>query len=201
MPKRSCVPSSLSNRALPMDPFASPRPEGLLPRARRALADSAWTPLAAKAALYLGGAALLALVGSGELRCISARPEVELGVAHAATAAPSSAAAPSSSTPPEAASAEAPAPQPPVAEASDAGAAPDSAAPPSGVTPDGKVILNLATEDDLRRLPGVGPSRARAILALRARLKRFKRVEDLLRVKGIGRRSLARLRPLVVLDG
>lgn len=195
MPKRSCVPSSLSNRALPMDPFASPRPEGLLPRARRALADSAWTPLAAKAALYLGGAALLALVGSGELRCISARPEVELGVAHAAAAAPSATAAP------EAASAEAPAPQPPVAEASDAGAAPDSAAPPSGVTPDGKVILNLATEDDLRRLPGVGPSRARAILALRARLKRFKRVEDLLRVKGIGRRSLARLRPLVVLDG
>jgi competence protein ComEA len=63
-----------------------------------------------------------------------------------------------------------------------------------------KVILNLATEEDLRRLSGIGPAKAKAILALRAKLGRFKRVEDLLRVKGIGRKRLARLRPLVVLD-
>ena len=65
---------------------------------------------------------------------------------------------------------------------------------------DGKVILNLATEEDLRRLPGVGHGRATAILALRGRLKKFTRVEDLLKVKGIGRRGLARLRPLVRVD-
>jgi competence protein ComEA len=61
--------------------------------------------------------------------------------------------------------------------------------------------LNLATEEDLKRLPGVGPSKAKAILELRARLGgRFRRVEDLLRVKGIGRRKLARLRPLLLVD-
>jgi competence protein ComEA len=62
------------------------------------------------------------------------------------------------------------------------------------------VILNLADEAALMRLPGIGASRARGILALRQRLQRFSRVEDLLRVKGLGKKRLARLRPLVELD-
>ena len=82
----------------------------------------------------------------------------------------------------------------------DAGASPDDAGASAGITADGKVILNRADETELRRLPGVGPTKARAIVELRARLGRFRRPEDLLRVKGIGRRSLARLRPLVVVD-
>lgn len=65
---------------------------------------------------------------------------------------------------------------------------------------DGKVILNVAAEEDLRRLPGIGRTRAQAILALRVRMKKFTKVEDLLKVKGIGRRFLARLRPLVRVD-
>lgn len=78
----------------------------------------------------------------------------------------------------------------------------DGASTPAqaGVTQDGKVVLNLATEADLRRLPGIGPAKAKAILELRAKMKRFRKVEDLLRIKGIGRRSLKRLRPLVVVD-
>jgi len=62
------------------------------------------------------------------------------------------------------------------------------------------VYLNTATESDLRRLPGVGPKRAQSILALRAKQGRFRRIEDLLKVHGIGRTTLARLRPLVELD-
>ena len=50
------------------------------------------------------------------------------------------------------------------------------------------------------KLPGIGPSRARAILALRQRLAKFRAVEDLLRVKGIGRKTLRRIKPNVVLD-
>ncbi len=69
-----------------------------------------------------------------------------------------------------------------------------------GVTPDGKVILNTATAEDFVKLPGVGPSRAEAIVKLRTRLKRFRKVSDLLRVRGIGVRSLKRIQPLVVLD-
>ena len=62
------------------------------------------------------------------------------------------------------------------------------------------MTLNNATFEDLRRLPGIGDKRANAILALRAQLGRFRAVEDLLKVKGIGRAMLKRLRPLVRLD-
>lgn len=65
----------------------------------------------------------------------------------------------------------------------------------------GVVNLNDASAEQLERLPGIGPSRAQAILELRARLKRFTRIEDLLRVKGIGRATFRKLRPLLTLDG
>ncbi len=79
-------------------------------------------------------------------------------------------------------------------------AGPDAAAPRSHsarATPDDPVYLNEATTDDLRRLPGIGPKRALAILSLRRRLGHFRQIEDLLRVRGIGRRTLHKLRPLV----
>ena len=62
------------------------------------------------------------------------------------------------------------------------------------------VTLNTATFEDLRRLPGVGPKKAEAILALRAKLGKFRRAEDLLRVKGIGRGTFKKLKPLVRVD-
>jgi len=74
------------------------------------------------------------------------------------------------------------------------------AAASTGMTDDGKVILNLASVEDLRHLPGVGPKRADAIMALRAQLGRFKQVNDLLRVKGIGVRGLKKIMPHVLLD-
>jgi competence protein ComEA len=70
----------------------------------------------------------------------------------------------------------------------------------SGSEP-GVVNLNTANEAELERLPGVGPTRARAIVALRTRLARFTHVEQLLRVKGIGRATFRKLRPLVALQG
>lgn len=81
--------------------------------------------------------------------------------------------------------------------------APSAGAPaPAGsrASPESPVYLNQATADDLERLPGVGPKRAAAILALRQRIGRFQRVEDLLRVKGVGRATLKKWRPLVRLD-
>ena len=66
------------------------------------------------------------------------------------------------------------------------------------VLPDGGIVvdLNTANEDDLRHLPGVGAMRAKAIVDLRARLGRLKGVEDLARIKGFGRATLKRLRPM-----
>lgn len=195
-------------------------------RVRAWAAGSAWAPLAGKVAGYFVGFTALALVGSGALGSLLARvPRVGSGLAQtvagaslAASSAPSvapsaalSASAPvpgsPSATPAPSASALTLRPEPsahPAADAksglADAGALPEAGAGGSGVTPDGKVVLNLASEEDLMRLPGVGPAKAKAILALRARLGRFRRAEDLLRVKGIGRRRLARLRSLLLVD-
>ena len=71
---------------------------------------------------------------------------------------------------------------------------------PSAFLADGRLILNRAGESDLVRLPGVGPSRAAAIVALRKKLKRFRKVHDLLRIRGIGWKSLKKLKPKIVLD-
>jgi len=76
----------------------------------------------------------------------------------------------------------------------------DAEAPHARASPDDPVVLNTATIADLRRLPGVGEKRAQAILALRTRLGRFRQIEDLLKVKGIGRATLKRLRPMLRVD-
>jgi len=70
----------------------------------------------------------------------------------------------------------------------------------SSAAADAPVVLNRADAAELRRLPGVGAKRAEAILALRERLGRFRRPSDLLRVKGIGPRTLERMLPHLVLD-
>ncbi|MBP9113844.1 MAG: helix-hairpin-helix domain-containing protein [Polyangiaceae bacterium] len=65
---------------------------------------------------------------------------------------------------------------------------------------DDVIVLNKASPDDLRKLPGIGAKRAEAIVQLRTRLGRFQRVEDLMRVRGIGRKMFVRLKPFVKLD-
>lgn len=171
-------------------------------RALEAVRESAWTALGGKVVAYGAGFFALALVGSGHaLSLLPARgadPAAGLAMVGGGPA-PLGAAGDTGSAPPQgaiepAADAGAPAEPPP---SSDGGA---GAPAGGGVTADGKVVLNLATEADLMRLPGVGPAKAAAILALRAKMKRFRKVDDLLRVKGLGRRSLKRLRPLVLVD-
>ena len=187
------------------------RGRAVVARVKRAAADSTWAPLAGRGAGYLLGFALLALVGSGRVaRWISPAPPLGIAVAEAATASSpphlKAPPPPAATADPEAASADASGATE-VAEIASARA--DAGAPPAdpgghpasnAVAADGKVILNLAAEEDLRRLPGIGRTRAQAILALRARMKKFTQVEDLLKVKGIGRRSLARLRPMIRID-
>jgi competence protein ComEA len=59
------------------------------------------------------------------------------------------------------------------------------------------INVNAASADELQRLPGVGPVMARNIIATRS-AKPFESVHDLDRVKGIGPKTLDRLRPFVV---
>jgi competence protein ComEA len=63
--------------------------------------------------------------------------------------------------------------------------------------PAGPLDLNTATLEQLDELPGVGPATAKAILAERDRRGRFRSVEDLLDVRGIGPAKLDALRDLV----
>ena len=61
----------------------------------------------------------------------------------------------------------------------------------------GPVDLNSASPEQLDALPGVGPATAKAIVDYRTRHGRFRTVDDLLSVPGIGPAKLATLKPLV----
>ncbi len=61
-----------------------------------------------------------------------------------------------------------------------------------------RIDLNRAGSQELQTLPGIGPSRARAIIETRQRLGRFRHLEDLERVPGIGPAIVARLRDRAV---
>lgn len=64
------------------------------------------------------------------------------------------------------------------------------------------VNINTATEAELIRLPAIGPSRAKAIVALRARLGgQFTHIEQIIRVRGIGRKTFRKLAPMLTLQG
>jgi competence ComEA-like helix-hairpin-helix protein len=70
-------------------------------------------------------------------------------------------------------------------------------APPAETTAPDPLDLNEAGVDDLARLPGVGPGLAQRIVAARDADGRFASVDDLRRVRGLGRVRRERLRPLV----
>lgn len=79
---------------------------------------------------------------------------------------------------------------PPPGPAGAGGGASSSAKP-------GPVDLNSAGPEQLDALPGVGPATANAIVEHRTRHGRFKTIDDLLAVPGIGPAKLATLKPLV----
>jgi competence ComEA-like helix-hairpin-helix protein len=70
-------------------------------------------------------------------------------------------------------------------------------APPAETTAPEPLDLNEAGVDDLARLPGVGPGLAQRIVTARDADGRFASVDDLRRVRGLGRVRRERLRPLV----
>ena len=61
-----------------------------------------------------------------------------------------------------------------------------------------KLDLNQATVEELDALPGVGPAIARRIVAFREKNGAFKRIEDLMNVRGIGEKTFLRLRDRIM---
>jgi competence protein ComEA len=64
-----------------------------------------------------------------------------------------------------------------------------------------RIDPNRASEEELRALPGIGPALARRIVEDRAARGPFADVGELARVRGIGPRTVARLRDLLAAPG
>lgn len=56
------------------------------------------------------------------------------------------------------------------------------------------ININSATSDELQQVPGIGPATAEKILQMRKSYGAFKSVDDLLSIRGIGKKRLDKMR-------
>lgn len=68
------------------------------------------------------------------------------------------------------------------------------------VAVDGKININTATESQLEILPGIGPAMAKKVVEYRAK-NPFKEPIHIIRVKGIGHKMFAKLKPYLTVTG
>jgi competence protein ComEA len=74
------------------------------------------------------------------------------------------------------------------------------AAPAQAGSAEGVVNINTASAEQLQQLPGIGSTKAKAIVKHR-RTQPFESVEDLAKVKGIGEALLSKIKNRVVTKG
>lgn len=67
-------------------------------------------------------------------------------------------------------------------------------------SPDDPIHLNRASRDALEALDGIGPALSERIVQYRTTQRPFQRVQELQRVRGIGPKTLAELRPMVTVS-
>ncbi len=63
-----------------------------------------------------------------------------------------------------------------------------------------KININLAYTADLQRLPGIGEVMADRIIEYREQYGNFKRIEDIMLVKGIGIKKFEKVRDLITVE-
>jgi len=62
-----------------------------------------------------------------------------------------------------------------------------------------KINLNSATVEQLQSLPGIGPATAKSIVEYRTKVGKFKRIEEIINVKGVGEKKFQRIKDRLVL--
>ncbi len=62
-----------------------------------------------------------------------------------------------------------------------------------------KINLNSATVEQLQSLPGVGPATAKSIVEYRTKAGKFKSIEEIINVKGIGEKKFQKIKDRLVL--
>lgn len=65
---------------------------------------------------------------------------------------------------------------------------------------EGTINLNTATKEQLMLLPGVGPTTADKVIQYRER-RPFHRASHVMRIKGVGKKTYARLKPYLSVEG
>src|ERR1700732_3682218 len=60
------------------------------------------------------------------------------------------------------------------------------------------INLNAATSEELQLVPGIGPATAEKILTMRKSYGAFKSVDDLLAIRGIGKKRLEKMRKYLI---
>ncbi|WP_275060688.1 ComEA family DNA-binding protein [Fervidobacterium islandicum] len=60
-----------------------------------------------------------------------------------------------------------------------------------------KININTATSEELQKLPGIGPTKAQAIIDYRTANGPFKTIEEIRNVKGIGEKTFEKLKELI----
>lgn len=97
-----------------------------------------------------------------------------------------------------------PAPETPAASPASEPVKPTSPKPqPAAPEPSTVLVvnLNIASQADLERVPGIGPVLARRILAYRQRYGAFRAVPELMLIPGIGPNTFEQIKPYVTVGG
>lgn len=63
-----------------------------------------------------------------------------------------------------------------------------------------RICVNNANQDELERLPGIGPVIAKRIISYRDKYGAYHSVDELLQIKGIGEKSLNRVKPYICVE-
>ena len=65
-------------------------------------------------------------------------------------------------------------------------------------TPVKKIDINLASVQELQKLPQIGVAVAQRIVDYRGKHGKFSKIEEIMKVKGIGEKTFLKIKPLIM---